>query len=553
MADIFLDEEAHLFEALSNSSDSAYFFISNMKKNVALWSNPAQEFFGLKEKRIENIREFWTSRVHPDDQEKFNTYFDSVLLAHAHHHNLEYRVLTAEGKYEWILCSSYIYYDEQGIPDHAAGFVRPLGYRNKIDPVSNLRTIHEFRDNLKKRLSKNDRGSILMFDLINFKKVIDDHGYSFGDKFLYTMGVLLKQELGKEDSIFRMQGSSFAVVIKSCKKSDIQTAYEAIKKVLRCVSVEGIDIDQDFVCAATIFPSDGVDIDRLQQNLYYGIDFAKVYSLKDLVYYTDDLYLQKARISQLREAIKKSLQNNFAGFELYFQPIIKAGKNTCDSAEALLRFSTPELGMVSPVDFIPLLEKTQDIVIVGAWVLDKAMEFLEKWKKINPNFKQIHVNVSSVQFHDSSFKDYVFDTLHKHHLPGEALVLELTESCRVKSTQEFSKLFSEFQNAGVKMALDDFGTGYASMIVLCDIPVDILKIDYQLTQNFVKHPQHRTILKLVVDLCKNGNIHLCAEGVENQESLELMQNAGAELIQGYFFSKPLSSEEFQKKFIQKSE
>ena len=392
-----------------------------------------------------------------------------------------------------------------------------------------------------------------MFDLINFKKVIDDHGYSFGDKFLYTMGVLLKQELGKEDSIFRMQGSSFAVVIKSCKKSDIQTAYEAIKKVLRCVSVEGIDIDQDFVCAATIFPSDGVDIDRLQQNLYYGIDFAKVYSLKDLVYYTDDLYLQKARISQLREAIKKSLQNNFAGFELYFQPIIKAGKNTCDSAEALLRFSTPELGMVSPVDFIPLLEKTQDIVIVGAWVLDKAMEFLEKWKKINPNFKQIHVNVSSVQFHDPSFKDYVFDTLHKHHLPGEALVLELTESCRVKSTQEFSKLFSEFQNAGVKMALDDFGTGYASMIVLCDIPVDILKIDYQLTQNFVKHPQHRTILKLVVDLCKNGNIHLCAEGVENKESLELMQNAGAELIQGYFFSKPLSSEEFQKKFIQKSE
>ena len=217
MADIFLDEEAHLFEALSNSSDSAYFFISNMKKNVALWSNPAQEFFGLKEKRIENIREFWASRVHPDDQEKFNTYFDSVLLAHAHHHNLEYRVLTAEGKYEWILCSSYIYYDEQGIPDHAAGFVRPLGYRNKIDPVSNLRTIHEFRDNLKKRLSKNDRGSILMFDLINFKKVIEDHGYSFGDKFLYTMGVLLKQELGKEDSIFRMQGSSFAVVISPAR------------------------------------------------------------------------------------------------------------------------------------------------------------------------------------------------------------------------------------------------------------------------------------------------------------------------------------------------
>ena len=207
--------------------------------------------------------------------------------------------------------------------------------------------------------------------------------------------------------------------------------------------------------------------------------------------------------------------------------------------------------MVSPMDFIPILETTQDIVSVGGWVIEKAMQTIAEWKKINPNFKQIHVNVSTVQFRVPRFKEYVFDTLQKYNLPGSALVLELTESCRVKSTEEFAELFEEFKRHGVMTALDDFGTGYASLIVLCDIPVDILKLDLQLTQNFVKYPQHRAILKLVADLCKNGKIRLCAEGVETEESLALMKNAGAELIQGYFFSKPLPAAEFRKKYIEK--
>ena len=550
MVHIFEDNEKHLFEALSNSSDSAYFFASDMKANIAVWSKSAQKYLGLEKECIENIREFWENRIHPDDKELFHGYFDSVLSSHGNHHDIEYRILTATGKYEWLHCSSYIYYDEKGNPDHAAGFIRPLGYRNKIDPVSNLRTVHEFRDNLQNRLQKNDRGAILMFDLINFKKIIDDYSYSFGDRFLYTMGTLLKQALSKEDSIFRMQGSNFAVIIKSCKKSDIQAAFEAIRQVLSHVTVDNIEINQDFVCSATIFPSNGVDVDRLQQNLFYGVEYAKENNSRELVYYTDDLYLQNIRQAQLREAIKKSIRNHFEGFELFYQPIVHSEEKICESAEALLRFHTPELGMVSPMDFIPILETSKDIISVGAWVIEKAMETVKEWQTINPDFKQIHVNVSTIQFHVPGFKKFVFDTLKKYNLPGSALVLELTESCRAKSTAEFAELFEEFKRHGVMTALDDFGTGYASLIVLCDIPVDILKLDLQLTQNFVKHPEHRAILKLVADLCKNGKIRLCAEGVETEESLSLMKNAGADLIQGYFFSKPLPEAEFRKKYIE---
>ena len=313
----------------------------------------------------------------------------------------------------------------------------------------------------------------------------------------------------------------------------------------------GIEIDQDFVCTATIFPSDGVDVDRLQQNLFYGIEFAKTTNHKELVYYSDELYLQKTRQSQLREAIKKSLQNQCEGFELYFQPIVNSDGGNCSSAEALLRFSTPELGMVSPGDFIPMLEHTEDIVTVGAWVIDSAMRTLAEWRKINGNIQQIHVNVSSIQFCVPGFKDYVFDILKKYDLPGSALVLELTESCRIKATEEFAALFREFKEGDVYTALDDFGTGYASLIVLCDIPVDILKIDFQLTQNFVKYPQHRTILKLVSDFCKKGAIRLCAEGVETENSLSVMKDAGAELIQGFLISRPIPAEEFKKKFVEK--
>ena len=547
----FNQEEKQLFEALSNCSVPVYFFAGNMKTNIAHWSKPAQKFFGVNEDSLDHFEKLWTSIIHPEDREKCRNYLHSVLGLHNSHYDLEFRVMTSSGKYEWILCSSYIYYDEYGNADHTAGFIRPLGYENKIDPVSNLRSFHEFRNNLSERLKKNDRGAILCFDLLNFKKIIDDYGYAFGDKFLYSMGALLKQSVHKEASIFRMQGSNFSIIIKSCKKADIQATYQTIQNVLRCVPVDGIEIDQDFVCTATIFPSDGVDVDRLQQNLFYGIEFAKTTNHKELVYYSDELYLQKTRQSQLREAIKKSLQNQCEGFELYFQPIVNSDGGNCSSAEALLRFSTPELGMVSPGDFIPMLEHTEDIVTVGAWVIDSAMRTLAEWRKINGNIQQIHVNVSSIQFCVPGFKDYVFDILKKYDLPGSALVLELTESCRIKATEEFAALFREFKEGGVYTALDDFGTGYASLIVLCDIPVDILKIDFQLTQNFVKYPQHRTILTLVSDFCKKGAIRLCAEGVETENSLSVMKDAGAELIQGFLISRPIPAEEFKKKFVEK--
>lgn len=547
--DILRENENQLFQALSNSTEAAFFFVHDLKRDSALWSNSARKFFGFESEEVQNIREVWLSRVYPEDLEKFKSYFDSVFLSGQKYHDIEYRIRNAEGKFEWIHCSSSVIYDKDGNPERSAGFINLLGYRNRIDPVSNLRTFHEFRRNVQQRLQKNDRGAILMFDLLHFKKVIDDHGYAFGDKFLYTMGVMLKRELGKEDSLFRMQGSNFAVVIKSCKKPDILATFDVIQKVLKHIRVDDFDIDQDFVCAATIFPSDGVDVDRLQQNLFYGIDHAKAIHSKELVFYTEELYIQKLRQYQVREALKKSLQNGFQGFELHFQPIVSADGKLCKAAEALLRFATSELGPVRPLEFIPLLETTGEIVPVGAWVLDKALERLSKWKSINPRFEQIHVNVSSIQFRESNFKELVAGTLEKYALPASSLVLELTESCRISATEEFASLFRDLQKMGVKTALDDFGTGYASLIVLCDIPVDILKIDFQLTQNFVKFPQHRAILNLVSDFCKKGDIQLCTEGVESADAQSVMRNAGAELIQGYLISRPISAEEFEKKYV----
>ena len=129
--------------------------------------------------------------------------------------------------------------------------------------------------------------------------------------------------------------------------------------------------------------------------------------------------------------------------------------------------------------------------------------------------------------------------------------IEVTEGVLVKNVEVLRHCLNRLHDMGFRIAIDDFGTGYASLIVLCDIPVDILKIDFQLTQNFVKYPQHRTILKLVSDFCKKGTIRLCAEGVETENSLSVMKDAGAELIQGFLISRPIPAEEFKKKFVEK--
>ena len=204
-----------------------------------------------------------------------------------------------------------------------------------------------------------------------------------------------------------------------------------------------------------------------------------------------------------------------------------------------------------PMDFIPILENSKEIIRVGKWVIDQSLQTLARWREQigHMPLKRLQINVSYVQFKDPELLGYVVERLDHYQLPHDAVMLELTESCRVEQTSFLSDVLQTFKDAGISIALDDFGTGYASLTVLKDIPADMVKLDHTMTRSITEKPKDKALIEFIVTYCKKVGIAVCAEGVEKVEALSIVRNAGVECIQGYYYDKPLELDTFYRKYV----
>ena len=203
------------------------------------------------------------------------------------------------------------------------------------------------------------------------------------------------------------------------------------------------------------------------------------------------------------------------------------------------------------MDFIPILENSKEIIRVGNWVIDRSLQTLAGWREQigHMPLKRLQINVSYVQFKDPELLGYVVERLDHYQLPHDAVMLELTESCRVEQTSFLSDVLQTFKDAGISIALDDFGTGYASLTVLKDIPADMVKLDHTMTRSITEKPKDKALIEFIVTYCKKVGIAVCAEGVEKVEALSIVRNAGVECIQGYYYDKPLELDTFYRKYV----
>ena len=549
--DILNEYDSKLFDTLSMSSNKTFFFASNMKENTARWSKGAVEYFGLEGEILCPADALWASRIHPDDMELYVEDFKRMENHISAFHDCEYRIRNAEGEYVWVNCKGHMTYDEDGNMDFFAGFVTNMGSRNKVDPTTELWTVYEFRNDIEDALEKNEQGSILLIGINNFKRVNDEYSYSFGDKVLHSIARRLLELCPTEAKVYRMDGADFAIVLPNGNRDTICQMKEQIEDALAVFVVEGIELHLDFRSGATLYPQDGKYIDQIQNNLFYALDNAKFTKNNHVVFYDEEMHLKKTRTIRLKDALSHSVRHGFKGFRVVFQPIIDAKTGECRSAEALLRWSHEDFPGIGPMEFIPLLEETGKIVEVGKWVMEESVKQLATWRQkcSNTIFSKIHVNVSYIQFREDLLKEYVVDILDRYHMPHDCLILELTESCRVEHTEQLGEKLQRFKAAGMQIALDDFGTGYSSLSVLRDIPADVVKLDHTMTRTIVDRPKDRSLIEFIIAYCKKASVRICVEGVENEEILEIVRNAGAEMIQGYYYDKPLELDEFYEKYV----
>ncbi len=546
--------DSKLFDVLSQSSNRTFFFASNMKENTARWSKGAVEYFGLESEILFPADIEWLKRIHPDDKAAYLKDFEDMANHVSAYHDVEYRMLNAEQEYVWVNCKGYMTYDDKGKMDFFAGFVTNMGVKNKIDPVTGMWTVQEFRNDTEDLLYKNKGGAAVIIGLSNFKRVNDEFGYSYGDKTLYAIAHRMLAVRTPGTRLYRMDGSDFALLMEDGTPGDVEREVEKMQQAFAMLDIERNQIHLDFRAGAVLFPQNGKYIDQIMSNMMIALENAKNAGRASVVFYTEEMHLKKTRVLRLRDAMRECVNDNFRGFSIVMQPIIDSRTGRGTSCETLLRWSDERFSGVGPMEFIPILEDTGYIISVGKWIIEQVLHYLREWDdKGNSPIEKVHVNVSYVQLHDDDLVDFTVNKLKEYNIEPGRLVLELTESCRIGRVDELSARLQNFKDHGISIALDDFGTGYASLAVLKDIPTDIVKLDHTMIKSVVGTEKERKLIEFIISFCNNVGIIVCAEGVENPAILGIVNRAGAELLQGYYFDKPLCVDDFYDKYVKKTE
>jgi diguanylate cyclase (GGDEF)-like protein len=422
------------------------------------------------------------------------------------------------------------------------------------DALTNLPNRRLFGDRLLQAVESARRNNhlmgILFIDIDNFKRINDSFGHSIGDKLLRTVAAQLLACLRRSDSVgreldeervsvARIGGDEFTVLLTHLVKAE--DAARIAKRIIEAVSVPFLLGNEEVVVTPSIgisvFPYDGDGVEELVKNADTAMFHAKENGKNNYQFYTNSMSATAFERLSMENAMRKGLGNN--EFEVYYQPKIDLASNRAIGLEALVRWHHPEMGLVSPADFIPLSEETGLIVPLGEWVLRAVCAQMKSWHDAGRDPMRVAVNLSACQFRQTMLRQQVKRILHETGVAPEWLELELTESVIMDDIQTSSTILKELKNMGVHISMDDFGTGYSSLSLLKRLPLDTLKIDRSFVRDITTDADDAAIVDAVISLAHSLRLRVIAEGVETDEQLDYLRRRGCDEVQGFLYSRPL--------------
>lgn len=420
------------------------------------------------------------------------------------------------------------------------------------DPLTNLPNRILFRDHVGFMLAharRNDQiVALLLLDLNRFKVINETLGFNAGDMILIDTAKRLKKELREVDAVFRLGNDEFAIILEEVSK--MEDAAKVAKKILRVFSIpfKLSTYEENFYISASIgisiFPQDGSDFDELIKNAETAMYQAKELEQNNFQHYSPEMNATTFEHLTMEHQLHKALDHE--EFVVYYQPIIDIKTYSIIGAEALVRWSHPELGLVSPAEFIPIAEETGLIVPIGEYVMRTACEKTKEWQNSgNKNF-HISVNLSARQFQQHDLLQKIEIILLLSDLAPSSLQLEITESIGMKNAEQTIKVLNELKEKGVQISIDDFGTGYSSLSYLKKFPIHNLKVDQSFVRDIGEYRDSETIVSLIISMAHTLKLKVIAEGVETEKQLSFLKKQKCDMFQGYIFSKPVPPEMFEK-------
>lgn len=541
---------------LLNPCMDDYLYLCDFEDDYYYISPSAMAKFPLKSNAFHNIIKGHELFVYPKDLPMLQEDLESVLKGNKNSHNLRYRWIDKQGRPIWINCRGTVVRDEvSGKPLYMVGCINEIGARQKADNVSGLMGPSAMKEMMDSYVGPFPDGYILRLGIDDFKSVNERLGVEYGDMVMLKVAERIQECLSSQQFVFRAPSDGYYVIdFSNSTEEDGIRLYKDIRSAVDKF-VEDSNYEAVFTISGGLLPTDSFesyDYDSVMKMSEFAMNKAKLRGKNNCYTFKNEDYDSFIKKRRLTRALKKSVGNGFSEFKAYYQPLFNTETGEIYGAEALMRYEDKEYGLVSPVDFIPILEETRLIIPAGRWILKEAVKTCKYVNQFIPGFK-ISVNISYIQVEKSKVFDDINEILEEFDLDPECLIIELTESGEVVANEHIRKMWSKLKRNGVMVALDDFGTGASNFHYLNDLRPDILKIDRSFTAEAVKNEYEYNLLSLISNMGHNLKLKICIEGIENHDEFNKMKTLSPEYCQGFLFGKPCEYQEFHKKYILNSE
>lgn len=398
-------------------------------------------------------------------------------------------------------------------------------------------------------IEHNEKGAVLFLDLDNFKNINDGLGRAYGDMLLKEIAVGIQNLWGATGRCYRLNGDEFVIIVAP-------DSYGALKRMLANIYTlfnrPWCFMESECYCTASvgvvIYPDNGTEAAGLLKKADVAMFNAKNAGRNQYKFY-EDRSENAIRMLEVESSMRQAVAEECEEFIVYYQPIVDTQTEKCVSCEALIRWNSRALGFVYPSEFIPMAEYLGLINEIGDYVLERACVQCKEWNDNGyPDFR-VNVNLSVIQLLQNNIVSSIKEIIDRTGINPKNLTLEVTENLAIKDLTRMKEILAGIKKLGVKTALDDFGTGYSSLNYIKQLDFDIIKVDKSFVDDITKDDYQQAFLQMIVDLSNRLGAKVCVEGVEDVDQLKLIKGIGANLIQGYYFGKPLPAEQFQKKFF----
>ncbi len=416
----------------------------------------------------------------------------------------------------------------------------------KTDVLTGLMNRVTFIENATRELeqtAEDMKHALFFIDLDGFKKINDTYGHDQGDKLLKIISYRLESTIKSKDFVARLGGDEFIVMVKDIEPDLVSDIASRILDVAgRTIDIEGHTISMDASIGIAIYPDDASTLKELMKSADIALYHAKESTGSSFSYYSREIEKRFKHANQLETCLKEALKKE--EFSVYYQGIKANNAKGFACAEALIRWDNETLGNVSPSIFIPMAEKTGIMTQLGMWVIERVFKDIRTWDLDKHLHDGVAVNISVSQLEDENFARKVKYLLERYEIPPEKIEFEITESIYIRNFAQAVGVLDELRDLGISLTMDDFGTGYSSLSMIHKLKLSKIKIDRSFIKDLPDHDKSIELTNSIINLAKNLNFKVVAEGVENKRQVDFLWERDCDYIQGFYFSKPNSPDNF---------